>query len=141
MDISIDWGTKIIYVPKLYMEQVQTTPFEVRKLDMDTFRLDLKDLEDDAEGMAFPDTHTHNTEVSFSGLTLARVIQTINGYTVTFEDGQYAVNIIGANSNISDVANLNQVSLRSFNSAGLQTYTFGQCETQHIHVTSVSFKR
>ena len=44
----------------------------------------------------------------------------INGYTVTFEDGQYAVNLVGANSNVGDRVNVNQVSVRSANSAGLQ---------------------
>lgn len=38
---------------------------------------------------------------------------------MTFEDGQYAVNLIGANSNIADRVNVNQVSVRSANSAGL----------------------
>jgi len=38
---------------------------------------------------------------------------------VTFEDGSYAVNLVGANSNISDITNLNSVSVRAANSAGL----------------------
>jgi hypothetical protein len=38
---------------------------------------------------------------------------------VTFEDGQYAVNLVGANSNIPDKTNVNQVSVRAFNTAGL----------------------
>ena len=58
--------------------------------------------------------------MSVGGVILARVIQIINGYTVTFEDGQYAVNLVGANSNVGDVVNVNQVSVRSANSAGLQ---------------------
>jgi len=98
---------------------VQTSPIEIRELNLNAFRLDLKDLEDDEEGMPFPDTHKHNTEVTVGGLTLARVIEIINGYTVTFEDGQYAVNLVGANSNVGDVINVNQVSVRSQNSAGL----------------------
>jgi len=81
--------------------------------------ISLKDLEDDEEAITFPNTHNHNTEVSLGGLTYARVIEMINGYTVTFEDGSYAVSLVGANSNISDVANVNQVSIRSNNSAGL----------------------
>ena len=54
-------------------------------------------------------------------MTLARTVEIINGYTVTFEDGQYAVNLVGANSNVGDVVNVNQVSVRSANSAGLVT--------------------
>jgi hypothetical protein len=70
--------------------------------------------------MAYPDTHRHVAPVSLGGVTLARIIEIINGYTVTFEDGQYAVNLVGANSNVGDVVNVNQVSVRSANSVGLQ---------------------
>lgn len=119
MAISIDWGTRVINVPKADLTLIQSTPTEIREMNLDWFRLQLKDLEDDPEGMPFPDTHRHNTEVTVAGLTLARVIEIINGYTITFEDGQYAVNLVGANSNVADIVNVNQVSVRSFNSAGL----------------------
>jgi hypothetical protein len=122
MAISINWATKVIYVPKADMTLIQPSP-EIRQLDLDQFRLTLKDLEDDAEGMTFLDTHRHVAPVSLGGVTLARIVEIINGYTVTFEDDQYAVNLIGANSNVGTVANVNQVSIRSFNSAGLQDLT------------------
>lgn len=118
MAITIDWNTKVISVPKSDLTLVQSNPTEIRELNLNWFRLQLKAIEDD-EGMPFLDTHRHNTEVSIAGLTLARVIEIINGYTVTFEDGQYAVNLVGANSNVGDVVNVNQVSVRSFNSAGM----------------------
>lgn len=119
MAISIDWAAKIIYVPRADLTLVQSTPVEVRELNLNWFRMKLKDLEDSEAGEVFLDTHRHNTEVTIAGLTLARVIEIINGYTVTFEDGQYAVNLTGANSNVGDVVNVNQVSVRSFNSAGM----------------------
>lgn len=119
MPISINWGTRVIYVPKSYLTLIQASPTEIYEMNLNSFRLDLKDLEDDEEGMTFPNTHNHNTEVSLGGLTYARVIEIINGYTVTFEDGQYAVNLVGANSNVGDVVNVNQVSVRTQNSAGL----------------------
>lgn len=122
MAITIDWGNRIIHVPKADMLLIQSTPTEIRELDINSFRLDLKDLEDSEEGMPFPDTHKHNTAVSLGGVTYARVIEIINDYTITFEDGQYAVNLVGANSNIADRVNVNQVSVRSANSAGL-TYS------------------
>jgi hypothetical protein len=50
---------------------------------------------------------------------LARVIEILEPYTITFEDGAYAVNLVGANSNVADRLNLNQVSVRASNSAGL----------------------
>ncbi len=120
MAISINFGTKVIDIPKNDMTLIQSVPTEIRQLNLDTFRLTLKDLEDTDDGMAFERTHKHNTSVTVGGVTLARVIEIINGYTVTFEDGQYAVNLVGANSNVGDVVNVNQVSVRSANSAGLQ---------------------
>jgi len=120
MAITIDWGTKVISVPKADTTLIQSSPTEIRQLNLDTFRLILKDLEDSEEGMAYLRTHNHNTSVTVGGVTLARVVEIINGYTVTFEDGQYAVNLVGANSNVGDVVNVNQVSVRSANSAGLQ---------------------
>jgi hypothetical protein len=120
MAITVDWATKIISVPKIDTTLIQSTPTEIRQLNLDTFRLILRDLEDDFEGMPFDKTHNHNTTITVGGVTLARVVEIINGYTVTFEDGQYAVNLVGANSNVGDVVNVNQVSVRSANSAGLQ---------------------
>ncbi len=119
MAITVSWPTKVINVPKADMTLVQSSPFEIRELDIDTFRLTLKDLEDNEEGQVWPTTHTHNTSVTVGGVTLARVVEIINGYTVTFENGSYAVNLVGANSNIGDVLNLNSVSVRAANSAGL----------------------
>jgi hypothetical protein len=130
MPVTVNWGTKVINIPQSYLTPLGGSVYE---LDLDAFRLDLKDLEDDAEGMPFADTHMHNTEVTFSGVTLARVILIINGYTVTFEDGQYAVEAKGANSNLADVMNLNQVSLRSFNTAGLITVVEGSGLTTEEH--------
>jgi FlaG/FlaF family flagellin (archaellin) len=119
MAITIDWGTRVIYVPKADTVLVQASPSEIRELDVDVLRLRLKDLEDDDAGIPFPTTHVHNPPVSIGGVTLARVIELINGYTITFEDGIYIVNIAGGNSNIADVTNLNSVSIRTANSAGL----------------------
>lgn len=118
MAITINWFAKVIFVPKADLALVQASP-EIREMNLNNFRLALKDLEDSEAGMLYPDTHRHNTEVSMAGITLARVIEIINGYTVTLEDGQYAVNLVGANSNVAEVANVNQVSLRSQNSSGL----------------------
>lgn len=118
MPISIDWATKVINIPQSYLEDQGGG---IYKLYLNQFRLDLKNLEDSEAGMPFLDTHRHNTEVTVGGVTLARVIEIINGYTVTFEDGQYAVNFVGANTNVADVTNVNQVSVRPSNSAGLVT--------------------
>lgn len=119
MAITINWETKIINIPRNDLPIIQSTPTEIRGLDVDWFRMELKDIEDNVEGVTFPDTHTHNTEVTLGGLTLARVVEILEPYTITFEDGQYAVNLSGANNNVADKTNVNQVSVRSNNSAGL----------------------
>jgi hypothetical protein len=116
MAISINHATLVIYVPLSFLTFISTGFYE---LDVDTFRLALKDLEDDSDGMGLLDTHRHNPSVTLGGVTLAPTFEIINNYTITFEDGQYAVTLIGMNNNIIDVANPNQVSLRSANSAGL----------------------
>ncbi len=116
MPISIDWGQKIIAVPQSYLTLIAGSLYE---LDTDQFRKDLKDLEDSDAGMPFEDTHRHNTTVVISGVVFARTFEIINGYTVTFEDLQYRVRLAGTNNNVSDVANINQVSILSQNSAGL----------------------
>lgn len=126
MAISIDWPTGVISVPKADTTLVDIGPPEIRSLDVNQFRKDLNALQAGEEGMAFDITHTHNPPVSVGGITLARVVELINGYTVTFENGSYAVNLTGANNNISDVMNLNTVSLRSANSAGLIEGDIGQ---------------
>lgn len=123
MPVTIDWGQKIINVPQDYLTPVVSPT--LYELNIDTFRKDLKALEASEEGMPELDTHSHNTEVTVAGTTIARVVEIINGYTITFEDGQYAVNLVGANSNIAEVQNVNQVSTRSFNTAGLITVTSG----------------
>jgi len=121
MTIGVDWGTKIISVYKVDMTLIQASPIEIYELDLNIFRLALKDLEDDEEGMPHLDTHRHVAPIDVGSITLARVVEIINSYTITFEDGQYAVNLIGANSNLADNVNVNQVSVRASNSAGLVT--------------------
>lgn len=120
--ISIAWATGVITVPQSFLTHLGGTTYE---LDLDTFRLALKDLEDDEAGMPWPKTHNHNTEVTLAGITFARSIEIIPPYTVEFEDGVYGVNLVGANSNIPDVLVRNSVSVNTQNSAGLIVTTVG----------------
>ncbi len=119
MAFTVDPLTFVIKIPKADLTLIQSSPTEIRELNINNFRLDLKDWEDSADGMGFLKTHTHNTEVTLSGVTYSRVVEILDPYTITFEDGQYAVNLVAANSNIGDKVNVNQVSVRSNNSAGL----------------------
>jgi hypothetical protein len=120
MAISIDWPSKVISIAKADMILLQTIPVEIYQLNLQSLHEILRDLEDSPEGMVFETTHKYNDVVPVGGVTLARVMQIINGYSVTFEDGQYRVNLTGANTNLADVSNVNQVSVSSSNSAGLQ---------------------
>jgi hypothetical protein len=113
--LSINHATRVIFVP-----QADLVPLggEVYQLDVDAFRLELKDYEDGSNGMALPDTHRHNVPVTLSGVVYSRTFEIINGFTVEFEDGQYTVSCTGANHNLGDVKVVNQVSLIVNNSAG-----------------------
>ena len=135
MSLSVNWATKVITVPQSYLASLGGSYYE---LDVDKFRLDLKDIEDSEEGMAFLDTHRHNTEVILGSITLARTVEIINGYTVTFGDGQYVVTLTGANNNILDVINFNQVSIQSSNTAGLIVKEIGSGVTQQDKVDIAS---
>lgn len=126
MAVSIDPATKVITVPQADLTLVSGTLYTY---DTDAFRLELKDWEDSELGMPHPDTHSHNTEVTIAGVTYARFIEIINGYSVTFENGSYSVKLEGSNNNIWDIQNgiLNQntVQVIPTNSAGLITVTSG----------------
>lgn len=138
MAISVNWGTKVIYVPQDYLTSLGGSLYE---LDVDQFRLDLKDLEDNEDGIPFPDTHRHNTEVSLSGTTYARSVEIINGYVVTFEAGGYQVSCVGANHNIGDVmTNTTGPSLIIGNAAGLIVTSGGSGLTpeQEIELTTAA---
>jgi len=65
--------------------------------------------------------NTSFSRISFASYMFYRnkFIEMINNFTVTFEDGSYIVNLTGANNNIIESSNLNGVSIRGNNSAGL----------------------
>lgn len=120
MAISIDWGgTYVIYVPQADLTEI--TPGTHYELDVDWFRGQLNALQAAYPGIPFDDTHEHFTEVTVGGVTLARVVRVLAPYTVEFEDGQYRVDLTGANNNIadSDILVRNQVQVIPSNSAGL----------------------
>lgn len=118
MTISINWATKVITVPQADLTFISGSTYE---LDVEDFRLWLKDIEDSETGMAFLDTHRRNAPVTLAGATYAQTFEIINGYTVLFQDvgTPYTVRCVGANHNIGDVKVVNQVSLIIGNSAGL----------------------
>ena len=119
MATTISWATGVIFVPRADMTLLQTVPYEIRELNTDEWRVELRDLEDDPEGRPWPRTHNHNTDVTLQGVTYAPQLILLAPYTITFEDGLYAVNIVGTNNNVLERTNKNQVSVNASNSAGL----------------------
>lgn len=120
MALTIDWVNKIINVPKADTLLVQSSPNEVRSHDLNNFHLELRTLEAAEAGRGYHlTTHDHQAPRTLGGVTYARFVEIINDFKVTYEDGQYAVNLVGANTNVQDKATVNQVSIRPSNSAGL----------------------
>lgn len=123
MAITLDAATYRILVPKADLAVVAAPSFY--DLDVDAFRLTLRNLEDDPDNAALPKTHDHNTELDVAGLVLARQVLIRAPWVVEFEDGAYQVTCKGANHNIGVRRVFNSVSLNANLSAGLQIVTSG----------------
>lgn len=129
MALSLDPATRVISVPQADLTFVSGTLYT---LDSNQFRKNVMALLASEPYAWMPDAFIHNTEVTVAGITYARTIEFINGYSVTFENtgSAYSVRIEGSNNNIFDVENgiLNPtplVTVISTNSAGLQTIVSG----------------
>jgi len=92
-------------------------------LDTHWLKNQLRALEAGVYGMPNVRVVDHNTEYTVAGVTYARKVEIVNSYSITFEDGQYSVQLTGSNNNIWDIQNLilnqNQVQVIPTNSAGL----------------------
>lgn len=119
MTIGINYLTRVISIPKADLTLVEATPVEVYELNINAFKSELKDMEDSVGGMPFVDTHFYSAAITAEGAVVAQVLEIINGFTVTFEDGAYIVNLVGASTNIAEVMNLNQVQVRGISSTAL----------------------
>lgn len=123
--ITIDYSTFIINVPKAYTQLVSidpTTGLEVRAMDIVQFGKDLYDVQDNVDGMWASTAYEYTAPKDVGGVQLAPVLLILEPYRITFEDGQYAVNLTNGNTNIQDFVTVNQVSIRPNNSAG-QTFS------------------
>lgn len=119
MAISVNWITRVVHIPRADLV-FQTS--NVVTMDLEWFRWEILDIMDSDAGMANPDIINHNTSITLSGVTYARFIEIINGYSIEFEDqpgSPYAVILQGANHNVIDVNVFNTTSLLGNNSAGL----------------------
>ena len=86
MPLNIDWPNYDIQVARADMTLIQASPIEIRRLDTNQFREDLRILEETEAGRAFPVTHNHNADVDIGGgVVLADVLLIRDPYTVTFD--------------------------------------------------------
>jgi hypothetical protein len=122
MALTLDPATKVITIPQADLTLISGTLYE---LDTDAFRKDVFDLLASETYIWLPDAFIHNTEVTVAGVTFARTLQFINGYSIAFENLTYSVRLAGSNNNIFDVENgilvQNLVQVIAQNSAGLVT--------------------
>ena len=90
-------------------------------MDTEQFKVAINDIEDNAPGIVQPQILNHSTSVILDGIEYARVLEIINGYTITFEEtgSPYKVFLTGSNNNILTVTNLGTVQVAPNNSAGL----------------------
>ena len=128
MAISIDFATSVITINQSDLTLISGDLYELPTED--TFRAEVNALMDDEIGIVFEDPIRHNTEVTIVGVTYARFIELINGYSVTFENLTYTVRLAQSNNNLFDVENgiLNasgNVTVVGQNSAGLIVVTSG----------------
>lgn len=119
MATSVNWITGVITVPKADLTLITSSPYPIYQHDLEEWRLELRDLEDDIDGRPWPRTHDHNKDETLQGVTYADLLKILPPYSVTYEDGLYAVYLVGNNNNVLERNNKNQVSVNPSNSAGL----------------------
>ena len=122
MAITIDYSTFEINVPKADTVFVRLDPIngkEVRSLDMDFFWKALADIQDDQEGVWASTCFINTPPQDLGSFTLGRSVLIQAPYFVHFENGNYAVELVGGNNNISSRSVVNFVAINSNNTAGL----------------------
>ncbi len=121
MAISVNPMTYVVTIPQADLTLVEGTLYE---LNVNTLRSWCHDWMDDQNGgITHPKMFTHYSEYTVAGVTYARAVIFLAPYSFTFEDGQYSVRLVGANTNLfdieNDILNQNQVQVIAQNSAGL----------------------
>jgi hypothetical protein len=139
MAATVDWGTRVITVYQADLTFISGVSYS---LDTAAFLRELRTLSASELGAPQPQILKHNTEVVLDGIAYARIIEIINGYTITFEETgtPYKVFLTGSNNNILTVTNLGTVQVAPSNSAGLINLTelqYGLFQNViHVDVTS-----
>lgn len=129
MAITLNPATKVFSVSQADLDFISGTLY---RFDTNVQRKAMWDLLSSEDYIWMPVAFQHNTEVTVAGVTYARTLEMINGYSITLEDtgSAYSVSFEGSNTNFFDIENgiLNPtplVTVQSNNSAGLQTVISG----------------
>jgi len=121
MALTFDFLSKVVTVPQSDCVLVSGT---IYTLDTNWFKNQLNTELSGEPHIWVEDIYTHNTQYIVAGVTYARSVQIINGWSVEFSpDAQWTVILEGSNNDIFDVAGgilvQNQVQVIPTNSAGL----------------------
>ncbi len=127
MALTIDPATKTVTIPQSDLTLVNGSLYSA---DTNQIRKDLMTLLASEDYIWMDDAFIHNTEYTVAGVTYARALITINGWSYTFSpDSQWSARLEGSNNDWFDVENgvlnQNQVQVIPTNSAGLITVTTG----------------
>jgi len=123
MAMTLDPATKVFTIFQADLTLVTGTLYSA---DTDALRREMMSLLASEDYIWMPDSFNHNTEVTVGGVTYARTLTTLNGYSYTFSpDSQWSVRLEGSNNDFWDIEagylNQNQVQVIPTNSAGLIT--------------------
>lgn len=121
MAISINYLTNEIFVPKSDTFLKGIDPIngrEIRGLNLDVFWKKLADIQDNQNDVWASTAFINTPPQDLGTFTLVRSVLIQIPYFVTFEDGQYSVNLEGGNTNLASRTTVNSVSVIPNNSAG-----------------------
>lgn len=137
MAMTLDPATKVFTINQADLTLVTGTLYSA---DTNALRKEMMSLLASEAYIWMPDSFNHNTEVVVAGVTYARTLSTLNGYSYTFApDTQWSVRLEGSNNDFWDIEagnlNQNQVQVIPTNSAGLvinQGQSIGQGDLDNI---------
>lgn len=117
--MEIDFPSGKIYVYKADMVKTQSTPVEIYSHSMVGFYLDLMLQQDSENGRPFPLINDYGKGKTVGGTPLAPSLEITPYYEVEYTAGNYIVDLVGMNTNVSSRTIANGVSIRPQNTAGL----------------------
>lgn len=102
MALTIDPATKQFLVLQSDLSFVSGTFYT---LDTDAVRTEAYQLLASENYIWMEDCYDHNAEYTILGVTYARKVEIINGYTIKLEDtgSAYTVSFVGSNNNMFDI--------------------------------------